>query len=320
VRGIVVKQTDNEGNEITMMNTKPVDVREKKRALLAKLKPLAAAMKKQPELQAQEDAARLAHTTFFNDPRRGASESDQQRLIELHGEMTRAIDARRSNLDAGRDAERQIAAIESSLGAAAAAERIAKELKRLVADCIAEEKHVLALEDVRAVIAGEIDQILSRSAAARAEDANRAIEARLAGKTASPAKPTAPTGDLARLDAERCAAEAQLAAATDNLARLAQQEKELESALLRAKARAVDLDYEQALEDMRPLAEYRAAVCRVANIIESDLRLDINQIAVQQIVEELRAEHRVWQPTIRGTEATQPAADAGASAATQAAA
>jgi chromosome segregation ATPase len=198
----------------------------------------------------------------------------------------------------GNDAQREIARIEPLLTASSDVDRLKKETIAIAGEGAVVEKRVTALRGALEAITAQRDHAEAKVTAERTEAAERAIEARLEGKSAPTltARGSA-SADLVSLDAERAAAQRQLTAATEKLSAVAERAKSTRSELLRALARAAEIDYLQALEDIRPVVERRAATVRVAGMghLFSD-SIPVDEVAVRALVNELQAEHRGWEP------------------------
>lgn len=280
------------------MKSTTTDVRKSLQANLERQRAIAGKLENLPELKAAELEHREAHQAWMSDPKRGINTEDKNRSLELHTNMVRAIEAVRNIEGPGNEAKREIRRLESLLNAGTDAERLKKELAAVTADGTTTEKRVVALRGVVDAITEQRAQAEAKATAERTEAADRAIDARLEGKAVAPAKTAgAAAAELASLDAELAAAQRQLGAATEKLGALGERANGLRHDLLRAMSRIAEVEYTQALEDIRPIAEHYAAINLVANTTPSDLAIAIDETAVRRLVNELDAQHRGWQPT-----------------------
>jgi hypothetical protein len=276
------------------MKANKTDVRKTMEAKLERLRPIAAELEKLPALK--EAAAQAAEEkreweALLDDPRRTSDAGDRDKSNELKNAVIQASQIVRDIEGPGLAAQREIMNIESLLGARADVERLQKESNAIAGEGAAIEKHAHALRDVVDAIGAQREQAATKAAAELTDAADRAIAARLEGKTVPPMKASgAANAELASLDAELAAAQRQLSATTKKLGALGQRANELRTELLQAMSRVAELDYAQAIEDIRPTIENYVALTGQGHLYE--LKIPLDQTRIQALANQLEAESR----------------------------
>ena len=290
------------------------DLRSSMEAKLPTLKKIAAELEKLPEAKAAAAAARDEQSAWLDNQRRTGNTTDRDKSIELSAEANRTAGIARNIESAGEAAQREIQRIERLLGAPAELERLQKESNAIASEGATVEKRALALRGVVDAIGAQRIQAAQKATAELADAAEAGVAARLAGKPLPPTKASgSANAELTSLDAELASAQRQLTATNETLRALGQRASNVRKQLLQARSQVAELDCLQALEDIRPIVEYRAAINRVAGLghLAADAEIPLDEVAVQAMANELEAEHRGWQPTALSAGKTA-SADAGA--------
>ncbi len=277
------------------------DVRKSLEGKLERLRHDAAELKNLPAARAALDKAREEQAAYLNGPTpRFANTDDRDRRIALSAEVSRTANIARTIESAGTEAQREIVRIELLLGASGDIARLKKEAAVIASDGAIAEKRTLALRAALEAISAQRNQVESRVTTERTEAAERVLNARLEGKSAPALTASSKAAEeLASLDAERSVAQRQLTEATEKLRALGEQAQAVRIKLLQAMARASELDWLQALEDIRPTVERHAAITAIAgmgHLYGDALAIPIDEVAVQDLANELEVEYRGWQP------------------------
>ncbi len=273
-----------------------------RKTLEAKREPLRRTIAELDNLPAAKEAAvkaREAEAAYLNGPSRHNAD-DRNRRIALSAEVSRTTAIVQAIEREAIPAQRELERIELKLDAPADIARLKKEAAVTAADGATAEKRVVALRGALEAISAQRDQVEAKLTTERTEAAERVLNARLEGKSApAPTASSTAAAELASLDAERSVAHRQLTEATEKLHALGEQTKAVRTKLLRALALASELDFLQALEDIRPIVERHAAITALAglgHLYGEALAIPLNEVAVQDLINELSAEYRGWEP------------------------